>query len=68
MNRLKSYRKSHQLGFGAGLLLAVFSRKPRSHSTQELYEKDFHPNTQKMGLRFSERLRKVWRPKWLRLK
>ncbi|MFZ9024085.1 MAG: hypothetical protein ACO21J_05270 [Anaerohalosphaeraceae bacterium] len=68
MNRLKSVHKSSRLGFGAGLLLSVFGRKPRSHSTPELYKKDFHPNTQKMGLRFTERLRKVWRPKWLRLK
>jgi hypothetical protein len=68
MNRLKSDRKSHQLGFGAGLLLTVFGRKPRSHSTAELYKKDFHPNTQKMGLRFTERMRKVFRLRWLRLK
>ena len=68
MNRLKSSRKSNQLGLGAGLLLSVFGRKPRSHSADELYKNDFHPNTKKMGLRFSERLRKVWRPKWLRLK
>lgn len=68
MNPLKSGRKSHRLGFGAGLLLSVFGKKTRSHSAAELYKKDFHPNTQKMGLRFTERLRKVWRPKWLWLK
>jgi hypothetical protein len=68
MNRLKSSRKSNRLALGAGLLLSVFGRKPRSHSADELYKKDFRPNTQKMGLCFTERLRKVWRPKWLRLK
>ncbi|MHC4236909.1 MAG: hypothetical protein ACYSSM_01385 [Planctomycetota bacterium] len=61
-------QKSRRLGFGAGLLMRVFSRKPRSHSAAELYKQDFHPNTQKMGLRFTERLRKVFRSQWLRLK
>ena len=60
--------KQRRLGFGAGLLLTVFGRKPKSDSAAALYKKDLHPNTQKMGLRFTERLRKVWRPKWLRLK
>ncbi|OQY07702.1 MAG: hypothetical protein B6I25_01170 [Planctomycetales bacterium 4572_13] len=60
--------KSHRLGFGVGLLLNLFSRKPRPHSTTELYKKDFHPNTQKMGLHFSDRVRKVFRLRWLRLK
>ena len=60
--------KQRKLGFGAGLLLSVFGRKPKSDSVAELYEKDFHPNTQKMGLRFTERMRKVFRLRWLRLK
>ncbi|RKY10111.1 MAG: hypothetical protein DRP56_01680 [Planctomycetota bacterium] len=61
-------QKQRKLGFGAGLLLSVFGRKPRPHSAAELYKKDFHPNTQKMGLRFSDRMRKVFRRQWLRLK
>jgi len=68
MNQLKSDRKSHRLGFGAGLILNAFGRKPKSDSTAELYKDDFHPNTQKMGLRFSDRMRKVFRLRWLRLK
>ena len=64
----KETKKQKQLGLGAGLLMNILGRKPRSHSSIELYKTDFHPNTQKMGLRFTGRLRKVWRPKWLRLK
>ncbi len=60
--------KSRRLGLGASLLLTVFGRKPELDSAAELYKKDFHPNTQKMGLRFTERMRKVFRLRWLRLK
>ena len=68
MKPLKPDIKSHRLGFGAGLLLNLFGRKPESDSAAELYKKDFHPNTQKMGLRFTERMRKVFRLRWLRVK
>jgi len=67
MTTSRKNTKSRQLGFGAGLLLNVFGRKPESNSAADLYKEDFHPNTQKMGLRFTERLRKVFRPQWLHL-
>ena len=60
--------KQKRLGWGAGLLMGLFSKKPESHSEAELYKKDFHPNTQKMGLHFSDKIRKVFRRSWLRLK
>jgi hypothetical protein len=65
---MKQHNVSKQkwLGFGAGLLLRIFGRKPKSDSTEVLYKKDFHPSTQKMGLRFSERIRNTFRHQWLR--
>jgi len=60
--------KQKRLGLGAGLLVTIFGKSPRSHSVNELCKKDFHPNTQKIGLRFTERIRKVFRLQWLRLK
>ena len=64
----KYLTKQKRLGFGAGLLMNVLGRKPKPHSNAELYKQDFHPNTQKMGLRFSDRMRRVFRLRWLRLK
>jgi hypothetical protein len=64
----KDVTKQKRLGCGAGLLLSVLGRKLKPHSAPELYKKDFNPNTQKMGLRFSERMRKVFRLRWLRIK
>jgi len=68
MNRSKPNPKSRRLGFSAGLLLNLFSRKSRPHSAKELYQKDFRPNTKKMGLRFTDRIRNAFRSRWLRLK
>jgi len=68
MNPSKIDPKSHRLGLGAGLLLGLFGKKKRPHSPAELYQKDFHPNTQKMGLRLTDRMRKVFRLRWLQLK
>jgi hypothetical protein len=65
MNRNK-ITKQKRLGWGAGLLFKLFGKNPGPDSTAELYKKDFHPNTQKMGLRFSERMRNVFRHRWLR--
>ncbi|MHC4836005.1 MAG: hypothetical protein ACYTCN_08755, partial [Planctomycetota bacterium] len=66
--RHKRTIKPKCLGSGADLILGIFTRKPRPQSAAELYKQDFHPNTQKMGLRFTERLRKVFRLRWLRVK
>lgn len=60
--------KQKRLGWGAGVLMSMFSRKSKSQSTDELCKNDFHPNTRKMGLRFTERIRNVFRLQWLRPK
>lgn len=60
--------KQKRLGLGAGLLMGLWGRKQQRLSSAELYEQDFHPNTQRMGLRFTERMRNVFRNRWLRLK
>jgi len=62
----KDVTKQKRLGLVAGLFLKLFEKMPRSHSATELYKEDFRPNTQKMGLRFSERIRNVFRHRWLR--
>jgi hypothetical protein len=66
MNNRTDIKKQKRLGLGAGWLLTFFGKNPRSYSSAELCRNDFHPNTQKMGLRFSERIRNVFRHRWLR--
>lgn len=60
--------KQKRLGWSAGLLMSLLGRKPESSSDAELYKKDFHPNTRKMGLHFPDKVRKVFRRSWLRLR
>jgi hypothetical protein len=60
--------KQKRLGWGVGMLMGLLGRKPKPRSDAELYNNDFHPNTQKMGLRFTDRMRNVFRLRWLRPK
>jgi hypothetical protein len=60
--------KTRRLGLGAGVLMGLFARKQQHLTPKELHKEDFHPNTQKMGLRFTERMRNVFRLRWLRPK
>ena len=64
----KTEPKQRRLGLGAGLILGIFGRKPRAYSNAELHQKDFRPDTQKMGLRFTDRIRNTFRHHWIRLK
>jgi hypothetical protein len=54
-----------QSGFLAGVVLNIFGRK-RKITPADLHRADFPTSTQRMGLRFTERLRDVFRGRWLR--
>lgn len=59
-------KKASWLGVLAGLA-ARLSRRPRSEITRaELQRHDFATSTQRIGVRFSERIRKTFRFRWLR--
>jgi hypothetical protein len=52
-------------GWLSGLVLRLFSRKPMVTSS-DLKAADFPTSTQRMGLRFTDKLRDAFRPRWLR--
>ncbi|HOL32101.1 MAG TPA: hypothetical protein PK052_08970 [Anaerohalosphaeraceae bacterium] len=56
------------LGWLAGLFLQRFGRKPPEKNAAHMYKQDFSTSTQRLGLRFTDRLRDVFRRHWLRLK
>ena len=64
----KNAAKQKRLGWIAGFAVGIFGRKPRAYSNAELHQKDFQPDTQKMGLRFTDRIRNTFRHHWIRLK
>jgi hypothetical protein len=55
------------LGFLAALMLRLFGRK-RKVTPDDLRKMEFPTSTQRMGLRFTEKLRDTFRPRWLRRK
>jgi len=54
------------LAFVAGLVLAIFGKSPAKPTPADLHQADFKTSTQRMGIRFTERIRDVFRFRWLR--
>lgn len=54
------------LGFIAGIFAAVFGAKPAKSSTEDLRRMEFNASTQRLGVRFTERIRDVFRFKWIK--
>ena len=61
------HRKTNTvLGFLAGILASVFRVKPANQSAEDLKRAEFGTSTQKIGVRFTERIRDVFRFEWLK--
>jgi hypothetical protein len=54
------------LGFLAGLMAAVFGTKIAKPSLEDLKRAEFTTSTQRLGMRFTDRIRDVFRFKWLK--
>ncbi len=54
------------LGFLAGLLAVVFGTRHAKPTTEDLKKVEFKTSTQRLGLRFTDHLRDVFRFKWLK--
>ncbi|MHC4742218.1 MAG: hypothetical protein ACYS8Z_09915 [Planctomycetota bacterium] len=54
------------LGAIAGWALSLFGKRPPETTSEDLSKAEFKTSTQKMGVRFSERIRNAFRFKWLR--
>ena len=54
------------LGFFAGGLLSIFSKQPTKAAPDDLSKAEFKTSSQRLGVRFTEQIRKVFRFRWLR--
>jgi hypothetical protein len=54
------------LGLLAACLLSVFGKSPAKPDVEDLERTDFKTSTQRLGIRFSEMIRNVFRFKWLK--
>ncbi len=66
----RGYRnKNHIVNFIAGGVFAIFGAKRlRQPKTDDLKHAEFKTSTQRLGVRFSERIRDIFRIKWTRKK
>jgi len=62
-----STKISSFLGFVAGAILSLFGKSPVGPVADDLKRADFPTSTQRLGIRFTERIRDVFRHKWLRV-
>jgi len=54
------------LGSVAGILLVIFGKRKYKVNADDLKRAEFKTSTQRMGIRFTERLREVFRLIWIR--
>jgi hypothetical protein len=55
------------LGLLAGWLLSLFGKSPRKPVVDDLKRADFKTSTQHLGVRFSEKIRDIFRFRWLKV-
>ncbi|MFA5422392.1 MAG: hypothetical protein WC374_00860 [Phycisphaerae bacterium] len=63
MNSVRTWKNSFIAFFAA--LLSVFTRRKKS-SNDDLRNIDFKTSTQSLGVRFTDRVRDVFRFRWIR--
>ncbi len=54
------------LGFIAGILTSVFGAGAAKPTAKDLKDAEFSTSTQRLGVRFTDRIRDVFRFKWLK--
>jgi hypothetical protein len=55
------------LGFVAAGLLSLFAKSPPKPAVDDLKRADFGTSTQRLGIRFSEKIRDAFRFRWLKV-
>jgi hypothetical protein len=58
-------QKNTVFGFIAGVLTSVFGKRRRV-AAEDFKRMEFSTNTQRLGVRFTERIRDVFRFKWVK--
>ena len=53
-------------GLWAAALLHFFSKKKRPITEQDLKKTEFKTNSRAIGVNFNDKIRRVFRPKWLK--
>jgi len=59
-------RKAIYLGWATAAIARLLHRRPPEPTVADLNKHDYPTSTQRMGVRFSERIRDTFRFRWLR--
>lgn len=54
------------VGFVGGILTSIFGKRRRKPTVEDLKRAEFKTSTQRLGVRFTEKIREVFRFRWLR--
>jgi hypothetical protein len=60
------YEKKLSLGSIAAFLMSVFGKSPAKPTAEDFSRMEFKASTQRMGIRFTERIRDVFRFRWIK--
>jgi len=60
------YKVNSFLGLLTGRILSIFGRPPAKPTVGDFRRMEFKTSTQHLGVRFTEKVRDVFRFKWLR--
>jgi len=67
MTRDTIYTKAGSFfGWLAGLFTSLFGKCPRKPAVEDFKRAEFKTSTQRLGIRFTEKIRDVFRFRWLR--
>ena len=58
--------KNSFVGLLAAGLLSIFGRKKIKHTQEDLKKAEFETSTQRLGIRFNEKIRDVFRFRWIK--
>jgi hypothetical protein len=58
--------KNTRLGAIAGAIMLFFTRKPPKNTPENLKKHEFSTSTQRKGIRFNEKIRDIFRGRWIK--
>jgi hypothetical protein len=58
--------KKSLFGLLASVVLSMFGKSPAKQDVDALRQMEFKTSTQRLGVRFTEKIRNIFRFKWLR--
>lgn len=63
---MSAHSKKTFFGSIAGTILSLFGKSPTKPTVEDLEQAEFKTSTQRLGVRFTNKIRGVFRFKWLK--